>query len=499
MRFTVLLLSAACVIAMALPSSRADDSAGVADPIRVHLDNAKAVNTKAKQQAIDVLRTACEKAINSAVGGKQSDQAALLKSQEQAFNIAGTLPSSPALKQAVDDYREAITLADANLDRAYSRAVRHYAAQNESEKALAVEQEKSRLHHQHAPAIDPPARQDTTSPEAIAQTLQQAKAKYRIDVNEATKTLTGKIDARLNAVMNAGQFQPAKNLQAIAAALKNDGQIPDHATDPEVITAVAGYRHAIQSANIRMARAYSLAVSNLTRARQLDRADTLQKEFITAELSDIDLNAVSDDGAGPPDTTYVLGRNLPEFLTTAEHWDMHPRGGIFLQRRAYIRSKNGDFLNRDFTCDLWFTTETTGTSIFIGLGEGRGRPADELPFNSLALCIASPDANEGAVGFLRPDGQIDTIGHLTTAGDYVARIERAGNILSMSIGDEDADGTFNARFSTTISDTTVLAPFMTTHNAHIFFGGGRFWKIRYINGKPPAIIPDVVVKSIMRG
>ena len=100
---------------------------------------------------------------------------------------------------------------------------------------------------------------------------------------------------------------------------------------------------------------------------------------------------------------------------------------------------------------------------------------------------------------LRPDGQIDTIGHLSTAGDYVARIERAGNVLSMSIGDEDADGTFNAKFSTTISDTSVLAPFMTARNAHIFFGGGRFWKLRYINGKPPAVIPDVPAKSIMRG
>ena len=204
------------------------------------------------------------------------------------------------------------------------------------------------------------------------------------------KALTTRVETRMNAAMNAGEYQPAKTLQAIDAALKNDGQIPDHATDADVIAAVAVYRHAVQSANIQMARAYSQGVSNFTRARQMDQADALQREFITNELSGIDLTAVADDGAGPPDTTYILGRTLPDFLTTGEHWDMHPRGGIFLQRRTFIRSKNGDFLNRDFTCDIWFTTETTGTNIFIGLGEGRGRPTEDLPFNSLAFVHCQP-------------------------------------------------------------------------------------------------------------
>jgi hypothetical protein len=498
MRLMFHLFVLASVLAAFASPSRADDAGTNSDPVAVRLDSAKTVNAKAHQQAAEVLRTAIEDTIKSTLT-KQPDLAARLKSQEQAFTATGQLPSSPSEKQAADNYREAIDLADANLDRAFSRAVRHYASQGDGDKALALEQEKSRLNQQRLAATAAPATQNTTTPAAIAQTLSQAKAQYRTDVNEATQKLVAKVDARLNAAMNAGDLPTAQTSQAMKDALKTNGQIPEHPTDTAIIAAVADYRHAIQSANVRMARGYSQAVHDLTRARQLDQAEVVQREYVTAELSSIDLNSVPDSGSAPGDTTYVLGRNLPEFLTTAEHWDMHPRGGIFLPKHIFIRSKNGNFLDRDFTCDIWFTTETTGTIMFIGLGDGRGRPADDVPTNSLALCITSPDINEGAIGFLRPDGQIDTIGHLTSAGDYVARLEKSGNVLTMSIGDEDPDGTFNARFSTSITDTSVIAPFMTTHNAHIFFGGGRFWKLRFINGKPPAVIPDAVVNSLMGG
>jgi hypothetical protein len=265
-----------------------------------------------------------------------------------------------------------------------------------------------------------------------------------------------------------------------------------------VVAAAANYCRAIQSANVRMSRAFSQAIHDLTRARQIAQAEAVQKEFVATGLSCIDLSAVlAESGVSPGDTTYVLGRRLPDFLTTTDRWDRHPRGGIFLARRAFIRSKGGDYFDRDFTCDFWFTTETTGSYIFIGIGNGHGRPADDGPTNSLALCITSPDNGNGAVGFLRADGQIDPIGQLTAAGDYVARIQKVGNVLSLSVGDEDADGTFNPKMSTTLSDASVLAPFITTHNGHLFFGGGRFWKLRYISGKPPAVIPDAVVKSLV--
>jgi hypothetical protein len=477
---------------------------GSADPIRVKLDDAERVNTRARQQAADALRAACDAAVRSAVEAKQTDQATELKTQEAAFTAGGTLPASPAVEQAVADYREAVGTADSNLDRAFVRAVRHYGAQGDTDKAIAVEQEKTKIGRQHSggPAVpveasgapgDPAGKPEGGNPE---QALAAAKVQYRADADDAMKTLVAKVDARFNAVTDAGDLQPAQALRSMEEALKTTGQVPDNPADPAVATAVTHYRHAIATANVRMARAYTAAVHGLTRARQLDLAADVQKEFIATELSGIDLAAAAE--SPPADNTYLLGRTLPELLTTAEHWDMHPRGGIFLQRRAFIRTKNGDFLNRDFTCDLWFTTESTGTGIFIGIGDGRGRPTEDFPINSLALCVNSPDVNGGAVGFLRPDGQIDTIGQLNAAGEYVARIERAGKVVSLSIGDEDADGTFNPKFSTAVSDTAVLAPFMTNHNAHLFFGGGRFWKIRFINGKPPAVIPDGVVGLLVK-
>jgi tetratricopeptide (TPR) repeat protein len=472
---------------------RADDTANAADPIRARLDSAKAINAAARKQAADALKAACDTAI--AANRDQPNLESQIKAQEDAFISGGAVPSLPTLQSAINDYHAAIDLADSNLQRAFARAIRHYSAENQGRMAMAVEKEKLSLAQQMKGTAAAPPAEKVVTPAEVDQALAQAKAQYRTRVNDARQALLAKVDARLNEVLDAGNLPASQALQAAEDALKSSGMVPDGSTDPVVIGATANYRHAIQTANVGMAGAYSQAVRDFTRARELDRAEAVQNEFITSELSGIDLNSVSyDGGENPSDTTYMLGKRLPDFLTTSDRWE--PRGhGIFLSRHAFIRSKAGDYLDRDFACDVWFTIESTGTSIFIGIGEGRGRPADGVPLNSLALAINSPDNFDGAVGFVRADGQIDTIGHLS-AGDYVARIRKTGNILTLSVGDEDADGTFNPIVSTTVTQTSVLAPFLTTHNAHLFFGGGRFWKVRYILGAPPVVVPSTVVKSL---
>lgn len=486
---------AACVVVGAQELGRAGDP--VADTVRVHLDNAKAVHEKARQRAAEAVRTACDNAIKVAGVEKQAAVAADLKAQEQAFSSTGVVPTAAAVKQAADEYREAIAVADANLERAYVRAVRRYADQGESEKALAVEREKATLRGQQpAAASTGPATRGVPDEAATGRSLAAARAQYRTDVGEARRTLVAQLEGKLNAATDAGQLRSAQELKAFEDSVKAGGAVSENATDPAVAAAAATYRRAVQSANVRMARAFSLAVHDLTRARQLDRAQAVQTEYVLTGLSGIDLAAVPGEGGAPTDTTYVLGRNLPEFLTTADRWDLHPRGGISLQRWTYVRSKSGNYLDRDFTCDLWFTTEGTGTNIFVGIGDGRGRPGLTVPANSLALSINSPDVDGGTVGFLKADGEVTPIGQLNAAGDYVARIEKTGKAVTFAVGDEDADGTFNAKLSTTVTDAAVLAPFITSHNAHLFFGGGRFWKVRYVNGKPPAVIPDAVVKSL---
>lgn len=494
MRLVLSTVLAICVMAGLQHVARAEDVEKTADPIRAHLDDAKTVHEQARKQAADALRAACDDAIAAANKDNHGDLASQIKTQEEAFTSGGTLPSLPALKKAADDYQLAIDLADSNLVRAYARAIRHYAAEKQVNQAMALEKEKIALVRQFRGDASS-ASDALANPAETDQNLAQAKAQYRTQVEDARQALLAKVDSRLNEEMNAGNLQAAQKFRAMEENLKS-GTIPNDAGDPVVIAAMVNYRRAIHAANVRIAEAYSQAIRNLTRARQLDRAEAVQAEFVSTGLSGIDLNAVSlEDGQTPSDTTYVLGRRLPDFLSTADRWE--PRAnGIFLARRAFIRTKAGNYLDRDFACDFWFTIETTGTRMFIGIGDGRGRPSDDLPLNSLALVINSPDEFHGMVGFLRADGQIDPIGHLPP-GDYVARIRRAGKILTFSIGDEDPDGTFNPVLSTTVTNPTVVAPFLTNHNAHLFFGGGRFWKIRYIVGNPPAVVPDTVVKSLM--
>jgi hypothetical protein len=493
MRLAFGILLAVFLIGGFQPRVSADDTTNSTDPIKSHLNNAKAVHAKALQQAADALRAACDSVIQSAAGNQQADVAARLKSQEDAFTAGGAPPASPEVADAVSSYNDAVRLTDANLARSFVRAIQHYADQGNSTDALLVEHEKEALAHQltgddaAAPADDPAS---------IAQRFAQARAQYKADAIDAEQSLLKVIDGRLNAATNAGDLQSVQSLQIVADVVRAGGKVGDGTADPAILNAAIAYRQAIQDANVRMARAFARAVHDFTRARQIDQAEAVQAEFVGSGLSSIDLSAVPVDGVFPGDTTYVLGRRLPDLLETSDRWDLRDRG-IFLERHAYIRTVGGDYLDRDFTCDLWFTVETTGTYIFIGIGNGRGTPTEFAPENSLAMSITSPDSQNGTVGFLRADGESEPIGQLSVAGDYVARIQKLGSVLSMSVGDEDADGTFNPRFSTTISDAGVLAPFMSAHRAHLFFGGGRFWKIRYINGRPPAVIPDAAVKSLV--
>ena len=497
MRLPLLILLMACFVLSFQQLIHADDSD---DPIRARLDDAKAIHAKALDQAAGDLRQSFDDAIQSATAANDGDQVAELEAQKDTFSSSGAMPIAPAMSAAAASYQDAVRLADANLERAYDRAVRHYAAEGKDDLAMAVVHEKNSVLKVHPDGEGAPAAlADAIDPQTIAQNLAAAKAAYRSSVTQSRGTLLARIQARLNEAMDAGDLPTVQVLQAAQGAVQSGGEVPDTITDPAIVRAAADFKQAVQSANIRMARAYTLAVRDYTRARQIDQAEAIQAEFVASGLSTIDLTALPADAGGTvQDTTYLLGWHLPDFLTTGDPWDWHGRG-IFLQRHAFIRTRLGDYLDRDFTCDFWFTTESTGTYIFIGIGNGRGRPDDGVPINSLALNINSPDNQSGTVGFLRADGQLDPIGQLPTAGDYVARIQKLGTILTLAVGDEDADGTFNPRFATTVSDTTVLAPFMTAHSAHLFFGGGRFWKLRFINGRPPTVVPDMVVKSVMAG
>ncbi|HTW95458.1 MAG TPA: hypothetical protein VMD30_11720 [Tepidisphaeraceae bacterium] len=488
------LLVAMCLAIAFQSIAQADDAGAGGDPIATKLADAKKIHAQALEQADATLLSAFDDAISSA--GSDVD-ASELSSEKDAFSSQHVLPTAAAMKEAKDTYRQAIRAADHALIVAYVRAIRHYAAEGKDQKALKIEQEKDAMIERGAGKLGEAgagAAADSTDPSVIASNLSTAKSQYQAAAADDMKALQAAVDRRLNSAADAGDLQTVQMMRGAEADLNNGTPI-NGVTDPAVLAALAKYKTAIQGANLHMARAYLQAVQNYTRARQFDQALAVQGEFVSTGLSGIAVDTAADNDYATEDTIYPLGARLPDFLTTRDRWDVRARG-IFLQRRAFIRSKSGDYLTRDFTCDLWFTTESTGTFIYIGVGPGIGRPSDGLPVNSLALNIVSPDNNNGEVGFLRPDGETDGIGNLNSAGDYVARIQKIGDVLTLGVGQEDADGTFTPQVSTTVSDMNIIAPFLTNHDGHIFFGGGRFWQVRYLNGRPKPVIPDTVVASL---
>ncbi len=148
--------------------------------------------------------------------------------------------------------------------------------------------------------------------------------------------------------------------------------------------------------------------------------------------------------------------------------------------RQYIRTVAADYLGKDFTYEISFTT-TFATDIFgtpprqsmiIGLGSADIQPGFGLhePVNSLFLRIGTPSTDGGAVTLSNgPLTSLATLGSITANGLHRARIEKVGDRVTFSV-DAFYDGSFKADYAYVVENLAETAPFLTAENTRLFFG-----------------------------
>jgi hypothetical protein len=335
----------------------------------------------------------------------------------------------------------------------------------------------------------------------IAARLERAKNDYTGAVADSRKALVAAVNSRLESAIDAGDLRTVQSLQSLKSSLETGGSIPGDMKDPAVLAANARYARSIQSANTTLAEAYRDAVRDYTRARKLSAAQATQAEFDATGLAASSRPAgSSNDSAG---NIYDLSAGLPPFLEAGPPYAIE-KDGIRPDDKKYLRTKDADFIDRDFTFDVWFVAEAReNIGAWIGLGEGLRNGSMWRPTSSVGMHIEGINHMNGAVTLHKQTENGEEIGKLPDTGTFMARLQKQGNAVTFAVG-TDHNGTFRPDMSKRIDDIRGFAPFLNDHNTHVFFGSNFiFKKVRLLTrggaAEAPASAAPVVVNFASLG
>jgi len=347
----------------------------------------------------------------------------------------------------------------------------------------------------------------TTGPagaEDVMAQLDTAKSETARVVTAARRAVAKMLDARLDAAADAGDLALVQSLAAARVSVVRTGALPEDIKDKYLLDAQKEAQEQIAAANDALAGKYRAAVASLTRARKFNDAQAVQDD-LNAFLRDSKAGAIVSTSNGAPgpaatvassgtepvvaprDTVQLPAKPTPFTRTAPSGWqfdnqiEVRPTG-ILLAGGRFVRSTQADFLNRDFTLDLWVTIDPKDPEACIGVGSGQNG-IHQTPVNSIYMVV-------------QPSGQIDMatregygnsgIGKEQDPGEYILRLEKRGLSVTYSIGVENKDGQFEPDVTQTFSDITKTPADFTDRNMHIFFGGGFYRQMRFAASAPHA-------------
>jgi len=320
-----------------------------------------------------------------------------------------------------------------------------------------------------------PATQPDHSNDPIAQTLDQAKDEHAAALESAKKKWLDVIDARTKAAENRGDLKTVETLNKAKESVQKDATMGEDVKDASVIGASKSYQGAVKQADQKLNAAYQKAIKEYTKAHQVADAEAVQKEL------DEKLNGtggVSTSGGGLNVNYQHMGgsRGVPGYLKMPDGVQSTKDGLIFTNRDSLVRTKDGDFLNRDFTFDVLVTLKDDDHErAYLGIGTGSFEGGYAEPQKSVYMRVGAPDVDEGgvAVGKNVMDKSFD---HIRNPGTHMLRVQKTGNSVTFAVDVDYKSGPFKADISRTIPDIRQFAPFLNDHNTFIFFGRGGTFK-----------------------
>lgn len=178
-------------------------------------------------------------------------------------------------------------------------------------------------------------------------------------------------------------------------------------------------------------------------------------------------------------------RVLPSFLTTESRYERTEEQGIRLQghdqfsirEAGSVRTKETNYLTRDFTFEVLLTFGPGDRIAYIGLGPGKPDRSYNGLTDSIYLRFHAPNLADGLVdvtGFRKP---YDTMEHVKHGGTHLVRIIKEGDSVTFFV-DPENDGPTDDDLELTIPNIRTHAPFFNSKNMPLFFGGsGTFVEV----------------------
>lgn len=183
------------------------------------------------------------------------------------------------------------------------------------------------------------------------------------------------------------------------------------------------------------------------------------------------------------------GRRPPAFLTTSSRYARTSDGGIRIQgydefsikKQGAFRTKEADFLDRDFTFEVLVDFQTGDYVANVGLGYGMADVSYNALKDSVYLRIHAPSMGSGlepgAVKLNRFRLGEESIGTLSSPGPYLVRLIKEGDTVTFQV-DAGNDGPTDDDLETTVVNIRDFAPFFHSKNVPLFFGGsGEFLSV----------------------
>jgi hypothetical protein len=181
------------------------------------------------------------------------------------------------------------------------------------------------------------------------------------------------------------------------------------------------------------------------------------------------------------------GRPLPGWLEPSADF-VPEKEGLRSKNRHYLRTKAGDFLNKDFRFEVVYSHRASGEDLtFIGLGAADREGTFHEPAGSAFLRIHPPSIDAGWISIANTPAQGSIpFGHVKGPGRRRVVLEKKGRAVTFSVYVDNAP---SANLQKSVTDIEAFAPFLDDANAHLFFGGGGlFHSVALIDGpagKPP--------------
>lgn len=478
-----------------------------AGPIVTKLDEAKAEHGRARRAASDALAAAIEAEAKSRGAAGDLEAVQSLSTARDAFRASDKLPEHASLKSAVSLYLQAKTSADTALVKAYDRAINESRRARRGDQAASLREERAKFVAASgvaAPATEaedagdaastaadtgtpPAATMPTTAPVPApgeAGTLAEAKAAHAKAIDNARKTLLTTLDSRLQGATARGDLDAVKTLDAWKAVVVAQGILKEEPSDPAVRAANVRAQAMIATANAALGRAYEAAVREATRVGDRARAESLRIEARAKGLLDAPAAGAAGSTAGGDAALGAFLRlgghaNLPPYFAGNDTLLAEKEGLRFSKFSnvdyGAVRTKDGDFLKRDFVFDVVFTLAADEYVAWIGMGEGANRGPGSTPYNFVRFEVHAPDRDDGKVVLQKWVAGGDAVGNLRNAGTHLARIEKHGPTVTLSLV-QDFKGKFEPTIQKTLPNVLDFQPKLKDGQTFLFFGGGALFQ-----------------------